>query len=80
MPMYNLLEYRSDYSDIKDDLCFYSKDEATNFNADFVDGNVFNSFKYKAKLLGNYSTKKELEHATGVATSNLAAKSDFNAL
>ena len=30
--------------------------------------------------LSNYATKKKLEHATGVATSSLAAKSDFNAL
>ena len=28
----------------------------------------------------NYATKKELEHATGVDTSNLAAKSNFIAL
>ena len=27
--------------------------------------------------LSNYPTKKELEHATGVDTSNLAAKSDL---
>ena len=30
--------------------------------------------------LSNYATKKELEHATGVDTSDLAAKSDFIAL
>ena len=30
--------------------------------------------------LSNYATKKELEHGSGVDTSNLAAKSDFIAL
>ena len=30
--------------------------------------------------LSNYATKKELDHATGVDTSDLAAKKDFIAL
>ena len=30
--------------------------------------------------LSNYATKKELKDARGVDTSNLAAKTDFNAL
>ena len=30
--------------------------------------------------LSNFATKKELEHATGVDTSDLAAKQDFVAL
>ena len=53
MSMYNLLEYSSNYSDTTGSLWFYSKDEGTNFNADIVDGNAFNSFSYEAKLLGN---------------------------
>ena len=32
--VYNLLEYNSSYSDTTGSLWFYSKDEATNFNAD----------------------------------------------
>ena len=51
--MYNLLEYGSNWSDMIGSLWFYSKDEATNLNADIVDNNAFKSFKYKAKLLGN---------------------------
>ena len=51
--MYNLLKYNSDYSDTTGRLWFYSKDEATNFNADTEDNNNFKSFKYKAKLLEN---------------------------
>ena len=50
--MYNLIEYSSNYSETTESLSFYSKDEATNFNADIANNN-FKSFKYKAKLLGN---------------------------
>ena len=53
MPMYNLIEYSSNYSETTGSLWFYSKDEATDFNADIVNDNNFKSFKYKAKLLGN---------------------------
>ena len=52
MPMYNLIEYSSNYSETTGSLWFYSKDEATDFNADIVNDNNFKSFKYKAKLLG----------------------------
>ena len=34
MPMYNLLEYNSNYFDSTDSLWFYSKDEAKNINVD----------------------------------------------
>ena len=53
IPMYNLIEYSSNYSETTGSLWFYSKDEATDFNADIVNDNNFKSFKYKAKLLGN---------------------------
>ena len=39
--------------------------------------------RYKVKVvvdLSNYVTKKDLDHATGVDTSDLAAKTDFIAL
>ena len=32
MPMYNLIEYSSNYSETTGSLWFYSKDEATSFN------------------------------------------------
>ena len=51
MPMYNLIEYAWNYSEIKASLWFYSKDEAINFNTDFANNNHFRSFKYKPKLL-----------------------------
>ena len=49
MPMYNLIQCTSNYGN----LWFYSKDEATNFNADIVNDDNFKSFKYKAKIIGN---------------------------
>ena len=53
MSMYNLIEYSSNYSETTRNLWFYSKDEATDFNADVANDNNFKSFKYKAKLLEN---------------------------
>ena len=53
MSMYNLIEYSSNYSETTGSFWLYSKDEATNFNADTENTNNFKSFKYKVKLLGN---------------------------
>ena len=60
MPVYNLIEYRSNYCETtgslwfcSKDVWFYSKDEAINFNADITNTDNFKSFKYKTKLLGN---------------------------
>ena len=39
--MYNLIEYSSNYSQTRGILWFYSKDEATNFNADISNNNNF---------------------------------------
>ena len=47
--MYNLIEYSSNYSEKIGSWWFYSKDEATDFNAVIV--NDKKSFKYIAKLL-----------------------------
>ena len=53
MPMYNLIEYSWNYSETKRSLWFYSKDEATDFDADIANNDNFKSFKYKAKLIWN---------------------------
>ena len=53
MPMYNLIEYSSNYSKITGRLSFYSKDEANNFNAEIANNHDLKSFKYKTKLLEN---------------------------
>ena len=44
MPRCNLIEYDSNYSETTGSLWFYSKDEATNFNADIANNN-FKSFE-----------------------------------
>ena len=45
MLLYNLIEYSSNYSDTTGSLWFCSKDEAANFNNDFVKIDNFKSFK-----------------------------------
>ena len=50
MPMYNLIEYSSNYSETTGSLWFYSKGEATHFNIDIINDNHFKSFMYMAKL------------------------------
>ena len=47
MPMYNLLEYRSNCSDTTGNLLFHSKDEGANFNIDIISDNYRKSFKNK---------------------------------
>ena len=46
--MDNLIWYSSNFSKAKESLWFYSKNEATNFNADIANANDFKSFIYKA--------------------------------
>ena len=41
MPINNLIEYSSNYSETTESLWFYSKDEATNFNANIPSNNTF---------------------------------------
>ena len=60
--MYNLIKYSSNYSETTGCLWFYSKDKATNFNANVANDNNFTSFKYEAKLLGN----TEADEANGI--------------
>ena len=52
MPLYNLIEYSSNYSEKARSLWFYFKDEANNFDVDNAN-NCFKHFEYKAKLLEN---------------------------
>ena len=53
MPIYNPIEYSSNYSKTTGSLWFYSKDEATNFNAVIANNKNVKFFEYKAKLLEN---------------------------
>ena len=43
MPVYNLIEYSSNYSETTGSLWFYSKDEANNFNANIANDDDFKS-------------------------------------
>ena len=52
MSVYILLEYNSNYSETTGSLWFYSKSEATNFNADITNNIKLKSFEFKANLLG----------------------------
>ena len=56
--MYNLIEYNSNYSERKVSLWFYSKDEASTDN--------FNFLKYKAKLLENTVSQPVPNAANGI--------------
>ena len=60
--IYNNIDYSSNYAETTLSLWFYSKVEATDFNADIANDNNFKSFKYKAKILGN----TEADNATGI--------------
>ena len=51
MPMYNLIEYSDNYSDMSGSLWQFKRDEVTDKNADLTIDNS-QSFKYKAALLG----------------------------
>ena len=57
IPMYNLIEHCSNYYESTGSLLFYSKDEATNYNAVITNDNNFKSFKYKTKPLGKAVVK-----------------------
>ena len=67
MPMYNLKNHSSNYSDTTGSLWFHSKDKATNFDTDTANTNAFKSLNYKAKLLENTvadGNKSILKNAT----------------
>ena len=70
MPIYNLIEYGSNYSEATGSLWFYCKEEAANFNAGIANNDNLKSLKYKAKLFGNtdgqadYAANGILKNAT----------------
>ena len=59
MPIHNLLEDSSSYSDSTDSLYFYSKDEATNLNNDIVNANNLKSYREALKLMKQWKLKKD---------------------
>ena len=63
MPIYSLIEYSSIYSETTGTLWCYSKDEATNFNADIANDNNFESFEYEDKLAAPNDANRILKNA-----------------
>ena len=66
IPMYNLIEYSLNYSDLTGSLRFYCKDEETNFGNDNAHDDNFKSFKYKAKLSGNTFAQLPPNNVSGI--------------
>ena len=66
MPIYSLIEHYSNYSKTAGRLWFYSKDEATDFNADISIDNYFKSFEDKAKLLENTTAQSNPNQTNGI--------------
>ena len=66
MPIYNLVEYSSDYSETAESLWFYSKDQGTNVNNNIENTVSFKSFMYKAKFLGNTVAQPAPNNANGI--------------
>ena len=58
MPMYNLTEYNDNYSNTSGNLLQFKRDEVTDRNADLTIDN-FQSFKYKAALVGKTATHND---------------------
>ena len=65
IPMYNLIEYSSNYTETTRSLWFYSNDEATDFNNNIANTDDFKSFNYKAKLSGNTDVQRNPNNANG---------------
>ena len=66
MPIYNLIEHSSNYSETTGSLWFYSKNEATNFNNNIENSNDFKSFKYNVKLLETTVAQAALDEPIGI--------------
>ena len=66
MPIYNLIEQNSNYSETTGSLWFYSKDEASNFNPDIASDDNFKLFKCKAILLGNTTAQPDQNQANEI--------------
>ena len=69
MLMCNLIKYSSNYFDTAGSLWFYSKNEATNFDADTADANNFKSFNYETKLIGSTAATNGILENTTIAMS-----------
>ena len=69
MPMYSVIEYRSNYSEATRSLWCYCEDEATDCNADIANDVNSKSFTYKAKLLRNTEAQPNPNQANRILKS-----------
>ena len=69
MPMYNLIEYNSTYSETTRTFWFYTEYESFDFNNSISNTDNFKSFKYKTKLFGN--TKAQADNAANGILKNV---------
>ena len=75
IPMFNVIEYSLNSSKKTWYWWFYSKDEATIFNADIVNNNYFKSFKYRAKLWRNIVARPAPNEFNGILKNAIIAVS-----
>ena len=66
MPMYNLIEYSSNYCETTVSLWFYSNNEVNDFHNNIANTNYFKSFKYKPILLGNTVAQRNPNQPNGI--------------
>ena len=64
MPIYNLIEYSNNYSDISGSLWQFKRDEIIG-NFSFTNNNS-SSFKYKSNLIGNTDADGDIRKKEGV--------------
>ena len=74
MPMYNLIEYSSNYSKTAGSLWLYSNDKTTNFNAVIANSDSFKPFEYKARLLQNTMTQPATNETLKIETIAVSLK------
>ena len=61
-----MIEYSSNHSDATGILWLYSKDEATNFNADIGNNIVSTSLEYKTALVGEAEAQPAPNNNSGI--------------
>ena len=77
MPMYDLIEYSSNYSKTAGSLWFHSKNEATGFNNNTANTDDFKSLRYRTKLLGKIKAQLNPNNANGILKNAAVAISNY---
>ena len=77
MPMYDLIEYSSNYSKTAGSFQFHSKNEATGFNNNTANTDDFKSLRYRTKLLGKIKAQLNPNNANGILKNSAIAISNY---